>query len=391
MAANTGFKVQCPSCETFVTIKNASVIGKKIDCPKCKYRFVVEAPGDEDEAAEGGMKKGSAGGATAVARKAPGKSKSRSDDGDEAPKKKSNTVLFVGIGIAVLAVGILVAAYLGGLFGDEEPSKPSTPSSVSKGNTSGTSNSGGGEGGVKGGANSEGAGPAGDPGAGTPVAVATGPGSPRDATNLLPNDAQWAVDVQVQEILSRPMGSRLFHQDKQTGPLVKSNLGFPVEQIERVVAAGGGEGSWSFTVIKTKSAYSSDAAKAALELGEPLDNIKNRDYYLSKNNEVFFAVGNFFANKLKDIGFKLDPPPGAREVTVCLLDSKTMVVADRQAMVKFLEADAQPDYRSRLMTAPAGGGPGGGMPGGPGSPGPGGPPGGYPGGYGGSSPGPKGM
>ena len=46
MAAITSFKVVCPSCETSVTIKNPSLVGKKIDCPKCKYRFVVEAPAD---------------------------------------------------------------------------------------------------------------------------------------------------------------------------------------------------------------------------------------------------------------------------------------------------------------------------------------------------------
>ena len=49
MAAATGFKQQCPSCEAMVPIKDPSFIGRKIDCPKCKYRFVVEDPGaDED-------------------------------------------------------------------------------------------------------------------------------------------------------------------------------------------------------------------------------------------------------------------------------------------------------------------------------------------------------
>jgi transposase-like protein len=36
------FKVVCPSCEAFVSVRDRSLIGKKIDCPKCKYRFVVE-------------------------------------------------------------------------------------------------------------------------------------------------------------------------------------------------------------------------------------------------------------------------------------------------------------------------------------------------------------
>src|SRR6266436_763184 len=61
MAATT-FKQQCPSCEAMVPIRDPKLIGRKIDCPKCKYRFVVEEPADEsDEApASGGKKNGKA-------------------------------------------------------------------------------------------------------------------------------------------------------------------------------------------------------------------------------------------------------------------------------------------------------------------------------------------
>ena len=53
------FKVPCPSCETQVLIKSEKQIGTKTECPKCKYRFKVEAPGaetvpDEAPVAEGG-------------------------------------------------------------------------------------------------------------------------------------------------------------------------------------------------------------------------------------------------------------------------------------------------------------------------------------------------
>ena len=56
MASTTSFKQQCPSCEAMVPIRDPGLIGRKIDCPKCKYRFVVEKPkgkpkdDDEDEA-----------------------------------------------------------------------------------------------------------------------------------------------------------------------------------------------------------------------------------------------------------------------------------------------------------------------------------------------------
>src|SRR5437899_1140481 len=59
MAAGTSFKQQCPSCEAMVPIRDPGLIGRKIDCPKCKYRFVVEEPaGDEEEDAAPVKKKG---------------------------------------------------------------------------------------------------------------------------------------------------------------------------------------------------------------------------------------------------------------------------------------------------------------------------------------------
>jgi hypothetical protein len=56
MATSTSFKQQCPSCEAMVPIRDPGLIGRKIDCPKCKYRFVVEEPVEEDE--DGKPKKG---------------------------------------------------------------------------------------------------------------------------------------------------------------------------------------------------------------------------------------------------------------------------------------------------------------------------------------------
>ena len=50
MAATAGFKQECPSCGAVVPIKDPKLVGKKTDCPICKFRFVVEAPPAEDGA-----------------------------------------------------------------------------------------------------------------------------------------------------------------------------------------------------------------------------------------------------------------------------------------------------------------------------------------------------
>jgi hypothetical protein len=51
MAISASFKQPCPSCEALVPIKDVSLIGKKVDCPQCKYRFVVEDPVAKDKKA----------------------------------------------------------------------------------------------------------------------------------------------------------------------------------------------------------------------------------------------------------------------------------------------------------------------------------------------------
>src|SRR6516164_7313734 len=102
MAATT-FKQICPSCEAPVPIKDPKMIGRKIDCPKCKYRFIVEKPADEVEEVEEAPKKKGANGVTskkpggngvsakeapAKGKKAPARSRDDDDDDDDAPKKK---------------------------------------------------------------------------------------------------------------------------------------------------------------------------------------------------------------------------------------------------------------------------------------------------------------
>ena len=48
--ANMGsFTQPCPSCEAKVPIKDGSLIGKKVNCPMCKYAFVVADPVAKDK------------------------------------------------------------------------------------------------------------------------------------------------------------------------------------------------------------------------------------------------------------------------------------------------------------------------------------------------------
>src|SRR5258708_4274607 len=105
MASAAAFKQQCPSCEALVPIRDPDLIGRKIDCPKCKYRFIVEDPaGAEDSDAPKSKKDDDKGSKKAVK----GKAKRRSDDEDAKSKGGSNKVLIGALvgGVALIALGI---------------------------------------------------------------------------------------------------------------------------------------------------------------------------------------------------------------------------------------------------------------------------------------------
>src|SRR5947209_19872275 len=105
MATTTSFKQQCPSCEAMVPVRDPKLIGKKIDCPKCKYRFVVEDPVDEDDGdiEESSSKKAS--GKRPVNGKG-GALRSDADEDKPAKKKKegNSTTLILGIGLGAVAL-----------------------------------------------------------------------------------------------------------------------------------------------------------------------------------------------------------------------------------------------------------------------------------------------
>src|SRR4051794_5965610 len=102
MAAGSAFKQQCPSCEAMITIK-ADKIGKKVECTKCKDKFIAEPPEEEVEKPGKKTVKTSTKPATTVAGKPPAaskRSKVEETEGDdivepeleeaETPRKSKN-------------------------------------------------------------------------------------------------------------------------------------------------------------------------------------------------------------------------------------------------------------------------------------------------------------
>jgi hypothetical protein len=383
MATTTAFKQPCPSCEHPVPIKDRKLVGRKIDCPKCKYRFVVEEPGDEaDEEAGTKGKKDSAvtaskpNGKAAAAKKPVRRRDDDDDDDDDRPAAKKQKgggkgVLILGLVLGGVALGLLG---VGGFFlfsGDEDPPKTSGGGGTTPPPGGGTTPPPGG-GGEK----------PGDGGEKPPPA----PPSAETAyvTNLLPNDTEAVLDARMDKVLGSALGQAAF--DSRNGAFsaaaFQQKFGFPLESVDRLLAAANATNGWNFNVIHTNKGVDRDKLKTSLALAKGAKSpIEGREYFVIKGDLDPFS--NYFLKGQAE-----------RPMGLYVHDNNTLVLADLPPLEKFLQDKAQPKYLSELPTAPPAGGAGGmmggppgGMMGGP----PGGMMGGPPGGYGGGSPPPGGM
>src|SRR5439155_26249614 len=106
----------------------------------------------------------------------------------------------------------------------------------------------------------------------------TSSGVIREASNLLPNDAEWVAEVDVEKFRNTPAGSAVFDPSKQIVSLFKEHLGIPITDIDRVFGSGGGGGGWSFTVGKSKNSIKEDALRAAAQRGAPIGPLPNQHY-----------------------------------------------------------------------------------------------------------------
>jgi hypothetical protein len=331
------FKQECPSCGTKITIRNPNLIGRKIDCPKCKYRFTVESPADleEDDASDGkeGAKKGS---------KKGGKNK------ESTQASKSKVTLYVGVGIGVLAIAALI---LGLVFflDDEDGGK--------KGGNNQVNNSGGNKGGPgprPGGPNPP-TGP--NPGGGG----GDTPSGGRDITNMLLSETDfetsWVASAFPDQLLTTPAGVILFDRSKPLAIMAENNLGFALDDIDRIVASGGKSGLWSLTLLKLKKSLKESDLIAPMGLGAPVA-VKSRKYYPVMNNEFFATVGNFFTAQFKDLGLTIDSPADGRKLAMSLINERTVALGDVDAIKKLLELDAAPRYLTEVYgsTPPSTGG-----------------------------------
>jgi hypothetical protein len=357
-----------------VPIRDGGLIGKKIDCPKCKYRFLVEEPPAADEDADAPPSNKKAARATA---KAGPRRRGGGDDADEGGQKKKKSggsgMLIIGGGLGLAGVAAIVVCAIA-LWpsgeGDSRPSGSSPPPAASGPTPGGTPD------------NFAGA---------APAAPGTTPNQPAAAavlvnvSNLLPNDTQAVVAYPMPVTLGSALKAAAINEAEGgfKAERFRQTMGVDLEDLHRVVTAISAKNNWLFTVLQSKKALVADVLKQQLRMS-PGQQVKGKS---GKMHDVFVASGEM--DSLSNMLVKLNQPRDTMQVY--FFDANTVVFADPAPMKKFLEDDGKPEYLTKEGSAPAapagggmdgageGRGPGGrglmasGMPGGPSIGGPGGP------------------
>src|SRR5262245_17786195 len=366
MAANTSFKVACPSCEASVPIRDPNLIGKKIDCPKCKYKFVVEDPNAPVE--------------------------SDTDDAATAkkPKKKGgNNVLILGgvlggVALVLLAVGVYFLFISGGdnkqtasspLAAPSRPAPPPAPPSTAPppppqpagagdpttapppaptaGNTDTAS------------ANPPPTIPAVAPPPSPPTAVASTPLPPAPAgvyqniTNLLPPDTQSVLVIDMDRMRNCTIGQQAFESRIGFPPtLFKSKLGIGIEEMARYIRAENLEQKWAFNVIRTKANVNVGELHSAMNLKKgPKSPIRGREYYEVAPNDLLDNLSTILQSELESKEAKAppkNPKLATGPLTMVLLDKRTVIFANMDVVEEFLTANGQFELKTR-MASDAGG------------------------------------
>ncbi|HXG12756.1 MAG TPA: DUF1559 domain-containing protein, partial [Gemmataceae bacterium] len=319
MAAKIEFKQQCPSCEAQVPIRDRKLIGRKIDCPQCKYRFVVEDP--EEAAEETPARRGNADGPAARrpgARTKVGRARPDADDEEaDRPRKKkpegSSRTLLIGLGLgafALVVLGLVGFLLFGG--GNDTTTRPAGPGS---GGTEGVEEQ--------------------------PREDNQKPEQPQkaevgDPTNLLPNDTEAVISANVPRAINTILWRILFDvRDGTPGGFSQEafakKFGFGVDDVKRLVLANNDSEGWQFSVIRTGRAIRLDDLKSGLGLKPgPNSPIQGLEYYLVGGD--LDALGTFL--------FKGLP----KQLGLYLADDYTLILAHLAPLEKFLQDKGRPKF-----------------------------------------------
>jgi hypothetical protein len=346
MSTTASFKQQCPSCEAMVPIRDANLIGRKIDCPKCKYRFVVEEPVaevEDDEEDDGPVKRRDArdeddedAGGKSQRKGRRGADDDEDEGGKRAKKKGIPPKVLAMVGIGVVAVVLLVGVgWL--IFGGEDP-KPATANrpSVTAFQPARTP------------ATTE------EPATTEPSKTAAA-GSADAITNMINPEAEGIVNVRMQELARTEAGRMVF---ESAGSFrmesFKKRFGFSPGDIDLLVQAWNFSKNWSYTVFHTSAPVKPEALALALHATKVPDKekIEDQDYYVLAANPWFDKLGETTsAFLLQTTPDRIPARSGPRAMRIH--DEQTVVIGDLKAVQDFLRVKGKFPIRKEKIEKPA--------------------------------------
>lgn len=348
----SSFKQQCPSCEHMVPIRDPNLIGKKIDCPQCKYRFVVEEPADEVEedleeapAKKKGKRRDDAEEAPAKGKKGKGKRRTDDEESESTSKKSSggNNKMLVGVGVGVVALAVLAGAgYF--LFMDG-------------GNKNPTGTGGGGTTVASGDPNANAGGEA-NPGDAPakeekPVAVTT----PADlllasVSSMLPPDCDGVCNVRLRDLCNTSyLGSVAVGPRGISPEAVQKKLGIAIGEVDLMLSGWNLAKNWSLCVIHSRVPFNRDAVKLALRAKDAQERIEEQNYYILDSNPWLDSLGRLaFAAIVRSEPGQIKPRSGP--LSMRFHDDQTLVFADLAPMKEFLKVKGVFPPRPKAPEAP---------------------------------------
>ncbi|MDY3559765.1 DUF1559 domain-containing protein [Gemmata sp. JC673] len=329
------FKVQCPSCEAPVLIKNPNLVGTKVECPKCKYRFKVEEPAAEAAAAGADVAKEKD---KDAAKEKDKKAEKKAKSGGGGKNKK-----LVPIVAGVVALVVLIGGAVAFLGGDgKKPKKDPFAVGPGAGSTGSTSPD---EAQPEDGNKEK---------KSDPVAPPV-PSSTKVASNLLPGQAVAVYRINVDQLRGGPVYAALVDQPMMA--LFKGTLGFTPDDVDTYIHCVAGDGRDPFGVVKLKSPAKAPDRLAKMPLKPAPKAVKGRDLHEFRSAPLLHAISHAVAMRslFGDLYSALPPaaaaPPKDKPHGVCVLDTQHVLVGDYGLLERFLgelDADGNPPFKSDL-------------------------------------------
>jgi hypothetical protein len=347
MSTTASFKQQCPSCEAMVPIRDANLIGRKIDCPKCKYRFVVEEPAaevEEDEEDEAAARRDARDEDDEdTGRKSKGKGRRGGDDdedeGGRAKKKGIPPKVLAMVGIGVVALVLLVGVgWL--IFGGGDEPKPQTQAnrpSVAAIQPVRTA-------------------PAQDDTAGAESTTKTAVAGNTDAiTNMINPEAEGIVNIRLQELARTEAGRMVFDSAGSFRmESFKNRFGLLPSDIDLLIQVWNFSKNWGYTVFHTTTPVKPETLVTALHGTKIPDKekIEDQDYYVLAANPWFDKLGETTsAFLLQTTPDRIPARSGPRALRVH--DEQTVVIGDLKAVQEFLRVKGKFPIRKEKIEKPA--------------------------------------